>query len=147
MIGVKKRERNRIVVRFKDGRLFKGYTLDFSPIKDTFHLISEQEEDKGYVYEIETEKLKAIFFVKTLKGNKDYIEKKRFEEVDTSSIQGVKIKVEFPDGEIIRGKSFVYSKKRDGFFVFPVDPKSNNERIYIMTSAVSNIQTGSDAEE
>jgi len=147
VIGVKKRERNRIVVRFKDGRLLKGYTLDFLPVKDTFHLISEQEEDKGKVYEIETEKLKAIFFVKTLKGNKDYIEKKRFEEVDTSSLQGVKIKVEFPDGEIIRGKSFVFSTKKDGFFVFPVDPNSNNERIYIMSSAVSDIQTGSDAEE
>jgi hypothetical protein len=139
--------RNRVVVRFKDGTLLKGYTLDFSPVKDMFHLISESDEDKGTTYEVDVEKLKAIFFVKTLEGNKEYKEKKRFEDVSTTQKTGLKIKVEFTDGEVMRGKTMVYSANRKGFFVFPVDPQSNNERIYVVSSSVQSVVTGPEAEE
>ena len=137
--------RNLIVARFKDGKLLKGYTLDFSPVKEMFHLISEAEEDKGTTHEVSVQTLKAIFFVKKLGGNKEYREKKKFEEVDSSHLRGLMIRVEFEDGEVIRGKSMVYSSNRQGFFVFPVDPESNNERIYVVSSAVHDVQTGSGA--
>jgi hypothetical protein len=140
-------ERNRIVVHFKDGRLLKGYTHDFTPVKDTFHATSELEQDKGKIYEVFCPNLKAIFFVKTLSGNKDYKEKKRFDEVDTSGLRGIKIKVEFNDGEVMCGISLGYSKKRKGFFVIPVDPRSNNERIYVVASAVRDVKLGSAAEQ
>ena len=139
--------RNLIVARFKDGKLLRGYTLDFSPAKDMFHLISEAEADKGTTYEVSVENLKAIFFVKKLTGNKEYKEKKKFEEVDSSHLRGLMIKVEFADGEVIRGKTMVYSPNRQGFFVFPVDPNSNNERIYVVSSAVSDVVTGAGAED
>jgi hypothetical protein len=139
--------RNIIVARFKDGRLLKGYTLDFSPAKDMFHLISEEGADKGTTYEISLESLKAIFFVKHLAGNKDYKEKKKFEEVDSSHLRGLMIKVEFEDGEVIRGKTMVYSPNKQGFFVFPVDPDSNNERIYVVSNSVKAVVTGVAAEE
>lgn len=138
--------RNLIVARFKDGKLLKGYTLDFSPAKGMFHLISEEEEDRGTTYEVSVETLKAIFFVKALNGNKDYKEKKRFDEVDTSHLRGLMIKVVFEDGEVIRGKTMVYSPNRQGFFVFPVDPNSNNERIYVVSSSVRDVVTGTEAE-
>jgi hypothetical protein len=137
--------RNLIVARFKDGKLLKGYTLDFSPAKDLFHLISEAEEDKGTTHEVSVENLKAIFFVKKLAGNKDYREKKEFDEVDSSHLRGLMIKVEFNDGEVIRGKTMVYSSNRQGFFVFPVDPESNNDRIYVVSSSVRNVVTGEEA--
>lgn len=140
-------ERNRIVVHFKDGRLLKGYTHDFTPVKDTFHLTSELEHDKGKIYEVFCPNLKAIFFVKTLSGNKDYREKKRFDEVDTSGLRGIKIKIEFNDGEVMCGISLGYSKKRKGFFVIPVDPQSNNERVYVVASAVRDVKLGSAAEQ
>lgn len=140
-------ERNRIVVHFKDGRLLKGYTHDFTPVKDTFHLTSELEQDKGKIYEVFCPNLKAIFFVKTLSGNKDYKEKKRFDEVNTSGLRGIKIKVEFKDGEVMCGISLGYSKQRKGFFVVPVDPQSNNERVYVLASAVRDVKLGSAAEK
>ncbi len=139
--------KNLIVARFKDGRLLKGFTLDFSPTKDIFHLISNEEDDKGVTHEVTLQSLKAIFFVKTLAGNKDYKEKKRFEDVDNSKLRGLMIKVEFSDGEIIRGKTMAYSANRPGFFVFPVDPRSNNERVYVVTSSVREVVTGKGAEE
>ncbi|OQX54896.1 MAG: hypothetical protein B5M53_05240 [Candidatus Cloacimonas sp. 4484_209] len=133
--------RNKIVVHFKDGRLLKGYTLDFTPIKKIFHLTSEMEEDAGKTYEISTTELKAIFFVKTLKGNKDYYEKKSFDEIDKTKLRGIKLEVEFFDGEIISGTSFVYKSDKEGFFMVPLDEKSNNSRIYIIKDAACSIKT------
>ena len=136
-----------VVVHFKDGRLLKGFTHDFTPMKDAFHLTSEQSKDRGSEYEINFADLKAIFFVKTLEGNKDYAEKKKFEEVDTSGLKGLKIKVVFFDGEIIRGISLGYSKSSKGFFVIPVDPESNNERIYVISDALREVKVGEEAEK
>jgi hypothetical protein len=140
-------ERNRIVAHFKDGRLLKGYTHDFTPVKDTFHLTSELEKDKGQIYEVFCPNLKAIFFVKTLAGNVNYKEKKSFKEVDASGLRGIKIKIEFNDGEVMCGISLGYSKKRKGFFIVPVDPQSNNERVYVIASAVKDVKLGSAAEQ
>ena len=140
-------ERNRIVVHYKDGRLLKGYTHDFNPVKDTFHITSEMEKDKGKIYEVFCPNLKAIFFVKTLEGNVDYKEKKRFDEVDTSNLRGIKIRIEFNDGEVMCGISLGYSKARKGFFIIPVDPNSNNERVYVIASSVRSVKLGSAALE
>lgn len=139
--------RNRIVLHFKDNSLLKGYTHDFTPLREKFHLISEEGSDKGNVYEVNCSDLKAVFFVKSLKGNKDYTEKKRFSDVDAVGLRGLKVKVEFPDGEVIRGTSFGYSRARKGFFVIPVDPSSNNERIYVVANRLRNVRVGAEAEE
>jgi len=138
-------ERNRIVAHFKDGHLLKGYTHDFNPVKETYHITSELEQDKGKIYEIVCSDLKAIFFVKTLTGNVNYKEKKRFDEVDTSNLRGIKIKIEFNDGEVMCGISLGYSKNRKGFFIVPVDPQSNNERVYVIANSVRDVKLGSAA--
>jgi hypothetical protein len=138
--------RNRIVLHFQDKTMLKGYTHDFTPLREKFHLISEQEEDKGNVYEIRCSDLKAVFFVKTLSGDRDYNEKKSFDDVDAAALRGLKVKVEFPDGEVIRGTSFGYSRNRKGFFIVPIDPDSNNERIYVVTNVLRDVRIGSEAE-
>lgn len=135
-----------VVVHFKDGRLLKGYTHDFTPLKEIFHLTSEQDDDKGSIYEVNCADLKAVFFVKSLEGNKDYVEKQSFDDVDISDLQGLKIKVEFMDGEIIRGISLGYSKTSKGFFIIPLDPQSNNERIYVIADALRDVKVGREAE-
>lgn len=135
-----KSARNKVVIHFADGRLLKGYTHDFTPARDTFHLTSQLEEDFGTTYDINVSDLKAVFFVKTLKGNLGYKEKKRFEDVDESRLRGMRIRVEFIDGEVIRGISLGYSKAKKGFFIVPVDPKSNNERIYVVSASVRDVK-------
>jgi hypothetical protein len=139
--------RNRIVLHFQDKRLLKGYTHDFTPLKEKFHLISEQQPDKGDIYEIQCADLKAVFFVKSFDGNREYAEKKSFDDVDAAGLRGLKVKVEFPDGEVIRGTSFGYSKNRKGFFIVPLDPDSNNERIYVVTNILRDVKIGAEAEE
>ncbi|UCF06402.1 MAG: hypothetical protein JSV33_05055 [bacterium] len=141
-----KSTRNQIVAHFRDNRLLKGYTHDFTPKKDVFHLTVEQGQETGNTLEVKTADLKALFFVKTLEGDSSYAEKNRYEEVDTSRLIGMKIKVEFYDGEIIRGISLNYQKGKKGFFITPLDPQSNNDRIFVVADAIRNITVGDDAE-
>lgn len=135
-------EANKIVAHFKNGAIMKGVTHDFIPEKPKFHL----NHTDGRIEEVDAETLKAIFFVKTYEGAKDYQDKKGFAGVDPKNIRGLKVKVTFADNETIYGSTMGYSKQRKGFFVLPVDPNSNNIRIYVLASAVKDIKLGSLAE-
>ncbi|MEJ2154155.1 MAG: hypothetical protein P8X96_02370, partial [Desulfobacteraceae bacterium] len=59
---------------------------------------------------------------------------------DSLSNAGRKTKVKFKDGEIIYGYTLGYSPERQGFYLTPADLGSNNERIFIVTSATENVQ-------
>jgi hypothetical protein len=48
--------------------------------------------------------------------------------------------VTFADGEVFGGFTTGYSKDKQGFFVIPVDPKTNNSRIYVVAAAVTKIE-------
>ena len=132
-------QRNRVVVRFNDGRLLKGYTHDFLPEKDFFHLIEDTSSGAGTSQEINVPELKAVFFVKTFTGNKDYNEKKSFKEINAAVLHGIKIKVTFKDGEVLCGLSLGYNKTKKGFFIVPIDPLSNNDRIYIVAASTTGV--------
>ena len=135
----------RVVAHFKSGKLLKGYTQDFSPDKDIFTLVSEQKQDMGQTYQVRIAELKAIFFVRALEGNIFYREKKRFKEVNMSHLHGIGIRLHFKDGEVIRGSSFDYAIGKKAFFVTPVDPESNNERIYVVVDALKDIKVAGEA--
>ncbi|MEO0190109.1 MAG: hypothetical protein ABIL70_09825 [candidate division WOR-3 bacterium] len=137
-----KTEANRVVLHYKNGNVVKGMTHDFVPEKPKFHLVHQD----GNIEEIQTELLKAVFFVKTYEGNKDYQEVKGFSKIDPVTFRGMKIKVTFTDNEVIYGATLGYNKTRKGFFIFPADPDSNNLRIYVVASAVKEVKLGSQAE-
>ncbi len=138
-----KSERNRVVVRYRGGRLLKGHTHDFKPLVDVFHLV----DTAGNIHTIKCQDLKAVFFVRTLEGNSKYEEKKQFSEVNCSALKGLKVKLTFLDGETIRGFSLGYGRDRKGFYFIPIDPNCNNERIYVVTAALRDVKLGSDAEK
>ena len=123
----------KIVVHFKDGRIEKGTTTDFSPRHPSFHILDLQ----GMSRQVDISQLKAIFFVKDFGGRMDKMEKKVF---PSQSPPGKKVQVKFTDGEILLGYTQGYDPKRTGFFLLPVDPESNNERIFIVLSSLEYIQ-------
>jgi hypothetical protein len=139
------KKQNLVVAHFKDGKLLKGTTHDFLPARGTFHLLAEGGDDSGTTHEIQLADLKAVFFVKALEGREGQHETKTFEEVDASKLRGLKICVEFADGEVLRGVSLGYSKDKPGFFVIPVDPDDNNERIYVVADACQKVVVGAAA--
>ena len=126
---------NRIVARYLDGRTLKGQTADFLPTKSVFHVIpSPQAGTSIQVVEVKLADLKAVFFVKDLVGDAAYNEAKAF--APEVRAMGRKVQVEFADGEMIVGTTQGYQPDRPGFFVVPVDPKSNNERCFVVMAAV-----------
>ena len=139
--------RNKVVAHFNDGRLFKGYTHDFIADKASFHLNQGSEPGHDAIHDVKVSDLKALFFVKTSEGNKEHEEKKKFEEVDSKTLHGIKIKVIFKDGEVLRGLSLGYNKAKQGFFIVPLDPQSNNDRIYIVASSTAQVILGAEAEK
>ncbi|MBU5612940.1 DUF6982 domain-containing protein [Geomonas azotofigens] len=123
----------KIVVRYADGRVVKGTTEDLAANKTLFHLT---EVETGKRYEVNVEELKAIFFVKSFQGNAEHQERLDVERVGL----GKKIKVSFKDGETLVGYTQGFSPARATFIVFPCDPASNNERVFVVTAAAGNVE-------
>jgi hypothetical protein len=118
----------KVVIKLLDGSIMKGESTDFLPDKKYFYL----KLIEGGTKKIDIETLKAIFFVKDFEGNKDH--KKQYK--DTLPWGGKKIRVEFTDGEIITGYTSSFSTGRYGFDVIPADTAGNNEKIFVLNSAV-----------
>lgn len=133
---------SKLVAHFKDGHITKGFSRDFDPSRDSFHLV-RREGEVAASQEIHLEDLKALFHVKTW-GRKDkhagqiagFPSEKRAKGSGTL----VKTVLEFYDGEKIFGYSLDYDPNRQGFYVVPADPSDNNRTIYVVHSALVNIQ-------
>lgn len=126
------------MARYLDGRILKGQTADFLPTKPVFHVIpTPQTGTSIQIVEVRIRDLKAIFFVKDLKGNPAYNEGKSF--TDDREPQGRNVRVVFNDGEVLVGTTIGYQPDRIGFFLVPVDPKSNNDRCFVVLAAVESV--------
>jgi hypothetical protein len=128
--------RNKTVVRYRDKRKLKGYTADFLPTNELFH-VSTAGEPGAESMEVRVTELKAIFFVKDLIGNPKHCERKEFDP--SRPPVGQKIRVVFKDGEVLIGTTPAYQPDDPGFFVIPADPESNNERCYVVSAAVKEV--------
>ena len=128
----------KIIARFRNGRMKKGYSQDFFPKKPVFHLSKDARGTSREPEEVHVNELKAVFFVKDFVGNPDYEEQKRFVEGDRPS--GRKVEVIFADGEVMQGSVLGYNPKQPGFFLFLVDPRGNNTRVFVVNDAVKNFR-------
>jgi len=133
----------RVVAHFRDGSLLRGSAIDFMLDRPSFHL---RPHDGTPPVEVRCADLKALFFVKSLRGNPRQRGLKGFLASPGSSSHGIKVVVRFEDGEILCGYSHTVSKERLGFFVFPADPNSNNIRVYVITDAAVEVKTGAAAD-
>lgn len=123
---------NLVVVHYADGIILKGKTGDFFPNKNVFHL---QEQNNDEMKQVCMQDLKAVYFVKSFEGNARYTEKN---DVIRTGF-GKKIRVHFKDGEVQNGYTQGYAPDRPGFLVFPCDPDSNNERIFVISAATEKV--------
>lgn len=124
--------RSKIIARYNDNRVVKGYSNNFFPNKLFFHL----ESMDGDSHRIEMEDLKAIFFTKDFNGNKEY----QYDYSHEIRGAGRKLRVEFNDGEVVVGFSLAYSADRLGFFLTPADVDGNNERIFVLNDASKSVE-------
>jgi hypothetical protein len=142
---MEKNDGEKIVARFRDGRLLKGFVRNFSIESDTV-ILNDQNTNKEN--RIPIAELKAIFFVKNFEGSSHYVERKVF---GIRKNLGRKVFVKFIDkealvgfieGEIPWDRGFSLAKLGEstkGFFLTPVDGDSNNERVFVVGSAIENV--------
>jgi hypothetical protein len=53
---------------------------------------------------------------------------------------GKKVVIEFKDGEKLFGYTLSYTSLGFGFFVFPGDPDSNNEKVFVLHAATASVR-------
>ena len=128
---------NRVVARFRDGRLVKGSTSDFVPAKEFFHVAPAGAPVGSKPTTVQVKDLKALFFVKDFEGRADHKPTNEFE--GDKAPPGRRIKVVFSDGEVIVGTTQGYQPGRPGFFMVPADQAANIERCYVVAASTSDV--------
>ncbi len=128
-----------VAVRSIDGTLLKGWTADFRPNRDFFHLIDREAAEPRRV---SVEGLKGLFFIKTREGNPDHEQRKVF---DDHAGPEKPIWILFTDGERLAGWSNSAGSPKNGFYLVPADPDSNLERVYVFHSAAKQLLEGDEA--
>jgi hypothetical protein len=128
----------KVVARYANGTVIKGFTQDFFPNKDRFHVIPADRRP-GETIEVFMNRLKAVFTVRDFQGDPYYNEQKAF--VKGESASGLKLEVTFSDGEVLVGSALLgYDPKRLGNFLVPADQMSNNTRVFAVSSAVKSVR-------
>ena len=124
----------RLVVRYLDGRLLKGFTRDFAAANGEVQVWTVPNGPATSRITVPIARLKAIFFVHDLEGDPAY------RPVDTSIEHGRRIEVTFVDGETLAGTTLTYSAGGRGFFVTPLSTRENNFRIFVAPDAVRHVK-------
>jgi hypothetical protein len=126
----------KVVVRYADGQMLKGFTQDFHGSRSQFSLWPSVTAASHERVVVPLALLKAVFFVREFRGDPDYVEQKVFE----SAAHGRRIEVTLLDDEVIVGTTLNYRTDSAGFFVFPADIRANNQRVFIVSSAVRQVR-------
>jgi len=124
----------KVVARFRDGHLVRGYTADFHPSKPQLHLSAEPHSSDTLFLQLS--QLKALFFVRDFTGDQARVDRQEF----GSAPQGRKVVVTFHDGETLLGSTLGYRGEGNGFFVHPADPRSNNLRVFVAPGATQQVR-------
>jgi hypothetical protein len=132
--------KKKAVVKYKNEEIIKGWIEDFRLDRESFilfPLIDYSEEER---MEVSFNSLKAVFFIKDFMGDKNYKKVRTFNVDLLITPSQRKLIVNFVDGEHLYGTSHSYGRYKAGFFVYPVDPKDNSERIFVVQSAVLSVR-------
>ena len=132
--------KKKIVVKYKDGKIIKGWVEEFKPVRESFVFFPLIEYSLEKKLIINLELLKAVFFVKDFIGDKNYKKVRTFNVDVKITPSQRKIIIDFKDEEHLYGTCLYYGKFKKGFFVYPIDAKDNNERIFVVHSATKKVR-------
>jgi len=132
--------KKKVVVKYQNGEILKGWVEEFKPDRKAFILFPLFEYSEEERMEINFNSLKAVFFVKDFTGNKNYKKVRTFDLNFNITPSQRKLIVNFKDGEHLYGTCHGYGRYKIGFFIYPVDLKDNNERIFVVHSAAESVR-------
>lgn len=123
-----------VVLRFRDGTTERcSLAREFSPRDSEIEAVTAD----GGQLSVAVEDLKAVFFVKNPRRRD--AEAEMGSDAEGRHPEGAFAKVEFFDGEILRGHVQHYSVDHTGFFLRPSNRDSNNEKVFVVASALQTV--------
>ncbi len=134
----------KVLARYVNGTVLRGFTYDFSPSKDRFYLNSSTTL-AGKRVEIVLKDLKSVLFLREIERNRQDRERKGSREGERHV--GRKVEVTFQDGEVLVGSTLGYGRSRTGFFLFPADALTNSLRVFVISKALRTIRYLGEAEQ
>ncbi len=120
---------SKIIVRYLDGRVARGYTQDFDPDESCFHLYENPTSDEKPL-ELQMEDLQVVFFVRAFEDEPHHRPQRESEPY------GDGVEVAVGDGEVVRGFRMDHSLRRSGFFLLPPDPEGDGMMTFVISKAV-----------
>jgi hypothetical protein len=126
----------RVVVRFADGKLLRGYSNNFHPDAQHLHLSPEVNCAPGDRLFVPMALLKAVFFVRDLAGNAEHVDSNCFDHTPRAR----KVEVTFRDDEVMTGSTLNYKPQGRGFYLIPANSRGNNQRVYVVLAAVRHLR-------
>jgi hypothetical protein len=121
----------KVVAHQRDGKLVKGFT-EIDGCQKDISLVCQN----GKKVSLDLRGLKAVFFVHDFNGN---AERQEFKFSKSQSVGNfVWVSVEMFDGEVLEGRveNKVDFLLDEGFFLYPTDEFSNNEKVLVAKAAV-----------
>jgi hypothetical protein len=127
---------NKMVARYRDGRVVKGTSLDIDPARPSCHVRTPDSE----TIEVQLQELKALFFVRSFEGDATHDENRTPDPEDLRNRGSTLVRMTFEDGEVMVGLTIRHPPNRPFFYVLPVDSRSNNIRMLVNRDAVVSIE-------
>lgn len=139
--------RLKIVAHLRTGKLLKGYVelplpTDTSGVVATVPVtlpkqVIVETVEGGKKQTVPLATMKALFFVKSFEGNRQYSEIKFFN--GEPKIEGLWVHLTFSDNEKTEGivHNSVSFLTEPGFLMKPPDPNSNNQAVYVMKESLT----------
>ncbi len=135
----KRHHRQRLVVRYQDGRTLYGVSFALNLKDSGFHL--DETDAKGVTtsesIQVEFSDLKAVFYVKSFDGKFD-----KTEQFREWAPEGSEVVLEFTDGESIHGfTQHPYNPHDVRFYLIPIEQDTNNISILVEAKALKGVYT------
>ena len=126
----------KVVVRRLDHELIKGFVEAASFLKPTSIEMLDRE---GRALSVPLGEIKGVFFVREFDGNPQRSERKLFQS--RPRMAGLWVQMTFKDREVLEGllPGNLIETTPEGFLLTPADVYSNNLKIFVPRSALSDI--------
>jgi len=125
-----------VVIRKLDKGLIKGFVDPSSYLSSQLEVLDRE----GRLVQIPMSEVKGVFFVRNFEGNPDRAERKIFRS--RPRLAGLWVRMTFKDAEVLEAilPNNLLDVNPLGFLVTPPDVYSNNLRIFIPRSALTEME-------
>lgn len=125
----------RVVIHYLDGSTLRGYGDSFLPWEEEV-LVKDQHEKMVHVRLAD---VKIICFVRHHDSDCSATHKAS-PPLQFQAVPGRRIQLRFKDGEQLVGVASLEAPPRSGFFLTPLNPNSNNRRVFINLAALESFR-------